>query len=357
MDELENITKQVLYNCDITDAKNAGVYSVCNLALRFRDLFKWENGLDPWIESNPSEVLEWIGHREQRWEDLSHKEYIPIKIQGRAYDPFDTKGINAILEPHDLLYGAGYARSLKPTFFLADVDDKKTVNGCRVYFLGRELARDLFTCPAQSLSNHIFIRKASAKVFFWDQIFYITKSGKNALKFALGEYGLNVNDPGALHQHLDRIIANEIDTYLYHELGEIKDTAFDHSIWQEIMASFPHSPVELLARTVKDLLANTSHFGMLPYIIREQKGASLAFYVAFMDTLTKKLFPEILHAFEYFVQSQNWDVITNAVNSGYNISRRYATSICSFHEKGKQKGCTKWTETQITRHLLDPLCD
>ncbi|MBW1814288.1 MAG: hypothetical protein JRJ39_11645, partial [Deltaproteobacteria bacterium] len=82
MDELNDITEQILYNCDITDAKYAGFYSICNLALRLRDLFKWENKLDPWIEKNPAEVLEWIGNKEKRWEELADKDYININIQG-----------------------------------------------------------------------------------------------------------------------------------------------------------------------------------------------------------------------------------------------------------------------------------
>ncbi|MBW1641906.1 MAG: hypothetical protein JRJ76_03620 [Deltaproteobacteria bacterium] len=356
MDELNDITEQILYNCDITDAKYAGIYSICNLALRLRDLFKWENKLDPWIEKNPAEVLEWIGNKEKRWEELADKDYININIQGKEYDPFDTKNINAILEPYDLLYGAGYALSLKPTFFLADLEQKKAAHGCNVYFLGRELARDLFTCPAQSVSNHILIRKVSAKAIFWDQIFYITKSGKNALRFALEEYGLNLNDHEILHQHLDRITTNEIETYLYHELGEIKDTVFDHNVWTEIIASFPHSPVELLVRTVKDLLANTSQHGILNYMITEQRSASLGFYVAFMDSLTKKLFPEILKAFETFTQDQNWECVKKAMAAGYATARRYTESICSFFEEGKQKDNKKWAETALTKHLIEPLC-
>lgn len=356
MRELKHITDQVLHNCNITDAKYAGVYSVCNLALRLRDLFKWEHDLDPWIEKNPSEVLEWIGYREQQWEDLIDKEYIHIDIQGETYEPFDAESINAVLEPFNLHYGAGYARSLKPTFFLAVVEEKKTVNGCSVYFLGRELARDLFTCPAQSVTNNILIRKASAKAILWDQIFYITNSGKNALRFALNEYGIHLNDYESLHQHLDLIVSNETNTYLYHELGEIEDTVFGHHIWKEIIATFPHSPVELLVRSIKDLLANTGQYGMLNYIIREKRSASLGFYVAFMDDFTKKIFPEMIPTFYTFTKDRDWDAIKKAMSAGYTTAKNYAESICYFFEKGKKKGDNKWTETELTRQLIEPLC-
>jgi hypothetical protein len=48
---IETITNQVLLNCNIADSQHAGLYSICGLALRLRDLYKWENGLDPWIEN------------------------------------------------------------------------------------------------------------------------------------------------------------------------------------------------------------------------------------------------------------------------------------------------------------------
>jgi hypothetical protein len=46
--ELKSFTRQVLRNCDISDADHAGFYSICGLALRLRDLYKWENQLPPW---------------------------------------------------------------------------------------------------------------------------------------------------------------------------------------------------------------------------------------------------------------------------------------------------------------------
>jgi hypothetical protein len=58
--EFDSIIHQVLQNCDISDARHAGLYSVCGLALRLRDLYKWEKGLNPWEEKDSSEVLEWI---------------------------------------------------------------------------------------------------------------------------------------------------------------------------------------------------------------------------------------------------------------------------------------------------------
>ena len=59
-EELKSFTRQVLQNCDISDAYHAGLYSICGLALRLRDLYKWENQLPPWEERDSSEILDGI---------------------------------------------------------------------------------------------------------------------------------------------------------------------------------------------------------------------------------------------------------------------------------------------------------
>ena len=67
MIDVEDITRQVQNNCDTSDAQHAGLYSTCGLALRLRDLYKWENRLNPWEEKDTSQILDWIGDKEQTW--------------------------------------------------------------------------------------------------------------------------------------------------------------------------------------------------------------------------------------------------------------------------------------------------
>ena len=199
---IDDIAHQVLQNCSISDANNAGMYSICGLALRLRDLYKWEHGLPPWEERDSSEVLEWIETKENQWEKRIDKEFATISINGKAYDPFDTTAINAVLEPLNYLYGAGYARGLKPTFFLAAITEKSTVNSTTIYTLDRELARDLLTIPAHSQNEDVILRRDSARLFLWDSIFYIKKSARPALRFALESCGINDHQPRALRRRL-----------------------------------------------------------------------------------------------------------------------------------------------------------
>jgi hypothetical protein len=355
MIDQDNIAQQVLQNCEISDARHAGLYSVCGLALRLRDLYKWEKGLDPWEEKDSSQILDWIGNKEEKWEKVAETQYLNLTINGREYEPFDTTAINAILEPHNLFYGAGYAHSLKPTFFLAAIEDKSNARQYPIFTLGRELARDLLTIPALTQDNAILWRKESAKMFLWDQLLYIKKSGRQALRFALEQCGLKDQHPKTLHRNLTTILAAQKETYIYHELGEIMDTVFDRTVWREVIAAYPHTPVELLTRAVKDLLADTNEFGALRFFIRKRKAAPIAFYVAFIDGLAKILFADLVSSFDEFAKTGNWKVIESAVDEGFQNAKHYAEQIITVHTAGKQKQNKDWAQKEIETRLIDNL--
>ena len=350
--ELKSLTGQVLQNCDISDAYHAGLYSICGLALRLRDLYKWEKRLPPWEERDSSEILDWIEAKETRWEAFSENEYKELSLGGKHFDPFDSDGINAVLEPHNLYYGAGYAHSLKPTFILAEVDSKTCSNGYSIYTLGRELARDLLTIPAMSQNERILLRQESANLFLWDKLFYIKKSGRPALHLALEHLGISDRDPTALRQHLAEIFAAVKDTYIYHELGEIQDKTFDRQTWREMVAAFPFSPAEFIARALKDLLADTNEYGTLHYIIQQRQTAGLAFYVAFSDGLAKEFFPEISLAFQKFAGAEDWGIIEQAVAQGYQNARQYTRLILDIYRQGVKTDNLEWVEAEIQKRVL-----
>ncbi len=352
--DLETIAYQVNRNCRISDATHAGLFSICGLAMRLRDLYKWEKELDPWVEDESAKVLEWIGEREEEWDTLGEEDFGVITIAGREYDPLDTAGINRVLNPYGFYYGAGYVQSLKPTFFLAVMEEKRQVQNQPVIILGRELARDLVTIPALSRDGCIIIRKAAARVFFWDEIFYIKKSGRRALRFALAKYGVGV-DLYALRRHLERILAGELNRYIYHELGEIKDQVFDRALWREMVGSFPHTPIELLVRSVKDLLADTNECGTLPHILKKKNAAMLGFYTAFLGNVAKEIFPEILDGFAVFAEEEDWSVIEKAIAAGKHTASRLAREITGIFLEGKRKNDLQWTAGEVKRAILEPL--
>ena len=344
----DSLIRQVRRNCDISDARHAGLYSICGLALRLRDLFKWEHGLQPWEERAAGEVLSWIGDKESAWEDLAEHEFSDINVNGRTFDPFDVTGINAALASGNLFYGAGYAFSLKPTFFLANLQKKNRLNGLTVYILERELARDLLTIPAMSQSGCIVFRSESARYFSWDQMTYVTKSGRFALEFALNEMGINDFGSRSRQRHFDRILGVQQGIYIRHEAGELTDRVFDPSLWREIIAAFPHTPVELLARTVKDLLADCGGEGPLRYIVNVKDAAALGLYMAFFGGLAKSMFSELPEAFNRFVADRDWRGIYSIVRASHKRAVDYAERLTNLFNRGKATG-----ELDAARHQIE----
>ena len=350
--DIDSLAQQVSANCDISDAHHAGLYSICGLALRLRDLFKWEKRIPPWVEKESAEILEWIDARETRWEKLIDRVHAGLEIGGVAYEVFDSGGINAVLEPFGFYYGAGYAFSLKPTFLLARIERKTRVCGHTVHILGQELARDLLTLPAMSQNGGIILRRDAARYYLWDKIAYIKKSGRPALNFGLRHCGL-INPSGdELQRNFDKILAVQSRIYIHHEIGELEDTVFNRRVWREIIAAYPHTPVELSARTVKDLLADTGPKGSIQNIIDRKDAAALGFFVAFFDGLGRDFFPELPTAFQLFGASGDWQVIEQALAAGRKKARKLAETILSVYREGQTREDPKWAAKEIEKQIL-----
>jgi len=351
MPDLDDLIRHVRRNCDISDARHGGVFSVCGLALRLRDLYKWEKGLAPWEEGDPGEVLDWIGAREEHWETLAGAEFALVPVGGKRLDPFDTEGVNSLLSPHGFYYGAGYARGLKPTFFLATVEARREVEGCPVYVLGSELARDLLTLPALSQGHTILLRRESAYRFLWDQIAYVAPSARRLLHAAMDACGLSDHRPAALRRDLRRLVMVQESIHLHHELGEIRETDFRRDLWQEIIAAFPLTRVELLARHVKDQLADTNTFGPLRHICRTRDTAGLALYVALSDGVAKALFPELAAGLEELLRNGNWAAVAQAVDAGHAAAQQHAAAIIGIYGDGKRRNRLAGVEARIESQL------
>ena len=152
-----------------------------------------------------------------------------------------------------------------------------------------------------------------------------------------------------MQQHLPAILAAQKDNYIYHEIGELSDATFDPKTWRELIAAFPHSPVELLARALKDLLADTHPSGTLHHLIENQKFAGLGFYAAFLDGMLKELFPQLREAFIQFTQTGNWRIINDATTKGHQHAKNVAAEMIELYQTGKNKNQLQWAKEQIER--------
>ena len=150
---------------------------------------------------------------------------------------------------------------------------------------------------------------------------------------ALGSYGVikdGTLDRSLFISSLDTIVEQEMNLFIYHEVGEILQTTFSSESLQVIIGHFPGSVMEFVGRAVKDILADTHPQGLLSYAIREQRESSLGFYLTFLDGLRQKLFPEILKARELFVVDKDWKHIEQARATCRERNQQIAEQIQEF---------------------------
>ncbi len=333
----------VQLNCDISDARDHGIYSICILVLRLRSLYKWEKEIEPWDEPEPSVMLDWIDTREQYWDTLLDRDFTPIEMNGSVYDPFDTSSINDHLIKNGLFYGAGCGQSMKSIFFVAEILEEYQVGLNRVIILGREFARELAGPFALRQNGSIIIRREPLKHFLTNHLQDILPSAREVMAEVFRKYS-----PGnksctlpkeAIKLHLNTIINQEIPVFIHHEIGETQNTPLSGETFQRIISDFPDSLVEFFCRAVKDILADTHKNGMLGFIIQEQRQQSLGLYLSFLNGIRRLLFPEIAEAIENFLLhgQGNWQTIEQARKTGWNNNFERAEQIIEIVNSSKNK--------------------
>ena len=98
-------------------------------------------------------------------------------------------------------------------------------------------------------------------------------------------------------------------------MGESQESPLDSDVLKKIISAFPASALELVARAVKDILADTHPEGLLGHILAGEKKSSLNFYVSFLDGMRKLLCPEINEASKQFWENGDWALIEKARNA------------------------------------------
>ena len=335
-DQDSSIMQDIQHNCNISDARDHGIYTMCTMVLKLRNLYKWENGLEPWQEPESADLLDWIEAKENYWQTIAEEPYRPLDINGCTYLPYDAPAINANFSDKQMVYGAGYGRSMKAVFFLAEKIEQRTVAGLPVFILGKERAREMASPFAMAQDGVIIIRKDSLRFFLWDYIQELRSSCRSSLRHALQLHGVLQDgqlDQQKLKDTLDDIVDAELDLFVYHEVGEVLQTTFDSSTLQKIISRFPGSVYELVSRSIKDILADTHPGGLLSHLIKEKRETSLSFYVGFLDGLRKELFPEIFEAQKKFCDDRDWQGIEQARRICRDNTLNYAEKIKTISQK------------------------
>jgi hypothetical protein len=204
-------------------------------------------------------------------------------------------------------------------------------------------------------NEDILVRKEGALQYLWDQILYIRKSGRPPLEDALTQCGIHDHQPSGIKPRMEDLLKVLLPTFIRHELGEIKSTALDRDLWREIVGTYPGTAIELFARTLKDLLADTHTLGPLAHIIDQRRRAPLAFYIAFQEEFSSRVFPDLKLAYGRFKNSGDWAEMEDCLKQGRESLGDMAGRLTELFTGGVDQADPAVTRQAIQQELVDPL--
>ena len=296
VEHLQSLRSTVQRNCDIADARHARDYTMCVYLLKMREYYRWEQGF-AFDAALPSHDLgDWVSRREQLWQELQEAHFEKLAVNGDRFDPFDSTQVNCALLPHGLVYSAGYGNGTRPHFFLAALERNEQRENYTLLVSGREYARDLSAPPAMALQDTIFVRRESLRRMLWEKIEeWRWKRYHNAMGRAIACYDFD----GDFQSALDRMTDNETDSAILHEIGELQAGTALGEAWHELLLSLPYSGAELMARAVRDHLADC--LVTLPRLLERENLPALHFYFANLRAMREALFPSLMQAYRDWI--------------------------------------------------------
>ncbi len=335
-DHAELLCETVQKNCDISDAHHAANYTLCDYLLKMREYFRWENGYSYNDTLPKKDVGAWMQERESLWESLAEESFHSLSIDGREFGPFDTNNINKALAPKGYVYSGGVGLRAAPHFFLARLEAKEVYSDFTMYVSADECARDLTAPPAMTLGKNVFIRRESLRRYLWERFQeWQWHKHENAMAKALSFYDFNKDVDTALDEMTD----SELEAVALHEIGEFVAALELGGGWRKMMVSLPRSRAEIMARAVKDLLADC--ISTLPGLIENYNPASLHFYAANLVAMRKELFPGFQDAYQTWAETNDLKPLKRLVATGVRHWSDLASDILDCYEKEPDGGLSK----------------
>lgn len=331
---IANVTKQIKHNCDISDAKYWGYFSLCGLLLRLRELYKSEHNISPWSNINQKDIGEWINAKETLWAEIEEDTFKDLDINGAILNPSEVSKINSSLIKENLIYGSGLALYKKPVFFLGDLYSCSKNGDYQIYLIKREYARDLFTSSGMLQGREIFIRLDQIKFLLWE-MFLELKCRKNAfLEDIFSGVSIMAEDDinTEFEVKLENLALRYSEIVLNHELAEAYEATDE---WTDIIFQIEDRKAEYFLRGLKDMLADTSEYGPLKKVIDMQDKGSLGFYISLTEMFHKAVYPELKEAFCSFTLNGDWTILEDARKKVYSKGSLLRQKIFNAYRKSK----------------------
>lgn len=311
VENLEQLRTAVQRNCDVSDALFAGNYTLCIYLLKMREYFRWHQGYALTDALSGDAVGEWVEHREQLWESLACEDYGCLPLNADCYDPFDNESINRALIPQGFVYSGGYGGFGKPHFFLGQLLSAESRDDLMVYVSSCEYARDLTAPPAMIQGKQVFVRRESLRRSIWELIeeWQWTRH-EGPMRRAVKDYAFE-RDPQAA---LERITDDQVTTVVFHEMGEAMVAQRFGEAWEQMLVTVAGSPAELIARAVRDHLADC--LVTLPRLLDKGQAPPVHFYFAGLRGMRRQLFPEAVAAYEQWVSKRTLSPLQAVLRQG-----------------------------------------
>ena len=325
---MQNLIEVVQHNCDIADARHGSDYGMCTYLLKMRELYRWERGLPLGAPLGRDEVGDWLTAREQHLERIEAEEYRPIEIGEQAFDPFDAEGINAEVAGEGLVYSAGLVQASRPHFFLAELlGEESADNGFRLRVSGRELARCLSAPPAMTRGTTIFLRRESLRRYLWEKYeSWLWSRPQNAMARAIARYPFEHE----LDRALDEMTTAEMAVIEAHERGEYQAGLDLGDAWEAMLFDLQLTPAEIMARAVRDHLADCTH--TLALLVEQGRDASLHFFMANLGAMRKDLFPSLQLAYRHWLEHDDRSRFVELAERGVIHWRSLAREMIALHQ-------------------------
>ena len=285
-------------NCNIANANHAADSTLCIYLLKMREYYRWQNRLPFDATLDEAALGEWLHEQEAHWETIENQPFQPLPLAGRCIDPFDVATVNRALGAEGLVYSAGLGVRGAVHFFLADLHSTRRCDGIEILIAGTEHARDVSALPAMSLAGSVFVRRDAIARMLWEKAAEASwHKHDTPMRRALHAYDFE-QTPG---KAITRMVDGELETFVQHELGELRARALLGSAWTDLLAGALGGPGEPVIRAVRDNLADA--LTTLPFLSRDFRPAALHFYFATLGPLRKTLQPGLFDAYEAWRQS------------------------------------------------------
>ena len=324
------LVSNVQYNCDVSDARFAGHYTLCIYLLKMREYYRWRHGLPLRESLAMPRVSDWVHRTEDRWESLETRTFEPVALGGERFDVFDDDGINRQLAGSGVVYSSGIGRFGKPVMFLAECLDSRSSDGLTVVVAGREYARELAAPPAMIRGRRIYLRRQSIERMLFEAVEeWRWHRREGPMQKVHEHYGFD-RDPDAA---LAALVDDQVDQLLLHERGEFEAGCRLEGDWDAMLADVASTRAESVARAVRDCLADC--LVVLPRLVDTGRSELVHFHVAMLTPVARELFPALPQAYRRWVDGASLGSLSSLADEAARHFLRVGNRMLARHQAGR----------------------